>query len=606
MIRRFSPLLLVLCLAPSVFAQDRREARDRRALERAASNGRQLQTEMTVRGNVTAQAVLIPRVDARRIFGKEIANNYAVIEVNVGNKSPDAALIVQGIFIDYSRWALSGTPSLPPNAVDGLLRDRAEPFQASTIPSQIASEEYRVVRGQLLDAQMWTWRNWTMRVLTFAGNLAGAYAFSIKEDGIVRGLNAFSGVVVPGVGELWPDATVDQLNRISDFGFQANKVIPREGAEVIVCFFPIDRFLTPGFKDLFLNSPALFFSPLQMLVDPKLRKKADKLLRSINQNFKADELNQLLPCYLHIANKIRFRPNNEDEQNRDALLRQLNESADRTCFDQFGLEQAAGGRVALKKNGLNVDSTALSSFQKFLALDFLSQMSLNTVSVTVDGVMTVDTTNIAARIDEVAFDRLADCGNDRSLCFWANTAANGGVRTGSISGAYATGGTVAIAEANDLGITELTTLGEGSTDQKLRFSFKLTKPIPPDTMLHFSINKTQGGAPGTSLRTVSSLTWDYRVGYTPAPPTITAVTRDGNTLTVTGTGFFDVQPTYPLGAELRPPNGGAAVKIPRESIRVNGNQLVFDVPAEAQTAGCWKVVVRLGSLPSQPKEAGCN
>jgi hypothetical protein len=573
MIRKFPPLVLVLlCLAPSAFAQDRRGARDRRALDRAATNGRPLQTEMTVHGNVTAQAVLIPRVDARRIFGSEIANNYAVIEVNVGNKSSDAALIIHGIFIDYSRWALSGTPNLPPNAADGLLRGSAVPFQASTVPSQVASEEYRVVRGQLLDAQMWTKRNWTMRLLTFAGNLAGAYAFSLNEEGIIRGLNAFSGVAVPGFREVWPDSTVDQLNRISDFGFQTNKVIPREGAEVIVCFFPIDRFLTPGFKKLFLKSPALFFSPLQMLVDKKLRKQADDILKNINPSLSADTLNQLLPCYLHIANKIRFRSAAQEERNRDDLLVQLNQGADDTCFSAFGL-RSAGGKVSVSDQ---------ETFKKFLAIDFISQMSLNTVSVTIDGVMTVDTTNIAARIDEVAFDRLADCGDDRSLCFWANTAANGGVRTGSVSGAYATGGTVAIAEANELGITELTTLGEGSTDQKLRFSFKLTKPIPPDTMLHFSINKTQGGAPGTE------------------------VTRDGNTLTVTGTGFFDVQPTYPLGAELRPPGGGAAVKIPRDSIRVNGNQLVFDVPAEAQTAGCWKVVVRLGSLPSQPKEAGCD
>ncbi|HEY0379769.1 MAG TPA: hypothetical protein VGC87_22810 [Pyrinomonadaceae bacterium] len=597
MIRRFSTLVLVLlCLTPFSFAQERRDARNRRALDRAANNGRQLQTELTVSGHVTAQAVLIPRVDARRIFGKEIADNYAVIEVNVGNKSSDAALIIHGIFIDYSRWGLSGTPNLPPNVADGLLRGNAEPFQASTVPSQIASEEYRVVRGQLLDAQMWSRRNWVMRLLTFAGNLAGAYAFSINEEGIVRGLNAFSGVFVPGFRELWPDGTIDQLNRISDFGFQTNKVIPREGAEVIVCFFPIDRFLTVGFRKLFLESPALFFSPLQMLVDGKLRPKADKILRSINPQLKADDLNQLLPCYLHLSNKIRFRSTAQEERNKDDLLVQMNQGADDTCFTAFGL-RSAGGKVSVSNQ---------DNFKKFLALDFISQMSLNTISVTVDGVMTIDTTNIASKVDEVSFDRLANCGDDRSLCFWADTTANAGVRTGTISGSYMTGGTVEIAEANELGITGLTTIGEGSTDQRLRFSFKLTKPIPPDTMLHVSVTKTQAGGPGASLRTINSLTWDYRVGYPPAPPKITGVTRDGTRLTVTGTGFYDIQPTYPLGAELRSPTGDTVVKIPRDSIQVNGNQLVFDIPPEAQTAGCWKVVVRIGALPSRPEDADCN
>src|SRR2546423_8328088 len=168
--------------------------------------------------------------------------------------------------------------------VDGISRERSEPFQASTNPNQVASEEYRVVRGQLLDAQMWSKRNWTMRLLTLAGNIAGAYAFSISEDGIVRGLNAFSGVVVPGIREAWPDGTIEQLNRVSDFGYQANKLIPKQGAEVIVCFFPIDRFLTPGFKKLFLRSPALFFAPLQMLVDKSLKKEADEVLKGIDSS----------------------------------------------------------------------------------------------------------------------------------------------------------------------------------------------------------------------------------------------------------------------------------------------------------------------------------
>ena len=113
---------------------------------------------------------------------------------------------------------------------------------------------------------------------------------------------------MPGLREAWPDGTVDQLNRISDFGYQANKVIPKQGAEVIVCFFPIDRFLTPGFKKLFLKSPALFFAPLQMLVDPTLKNDANRVLKGIggSAGLTVDALAPLLPCYLQISNALRF------------------------------------------------------------------------------------------------------------------------------------------------------------------------------------------------------------------------------------------------------------------------------------------------------------
>src|SRR5437870_3992739 len=260
--RILTSFLMTICFCGLAFAQDDASDKTKKALEVAAKNGNGLKTLITVNGNVHAQAVLIPRVDARRIFGKEIADNYAVVEVNVGNKSPDAALIIHGIFIDYSQWPLSGATS-----ADITAARSTDSYQASAFPNQVASEEYRVVRGQLLDAQTDTLRNRFLRWLTLAGNLAGAFTFSINEQGIVKGIAAATGVGIPGVATAWPDKIIEQLNRVSDFGFQANKVVPKQGSEVVVCFFPIDRFLTPGFRKLFLKSPALFFAPGLMLVD---------------------------------------------------------------------------------------------------------------------------------------------------------------------------------------------------------------------------------------------------------------------------------------------------------------------------------------------------
>src|SRR5437667_5528563 len=255
--RVLTSLLLTICFSGLAFSQDDdRTAKTKQLLDQAEKSpgAKELHSQITVNGNVHVEAVLIPRVDARRIFGSEIANNYAVIEVNIGNKSPEAALIIHGVFIDYSEWPLSGSSrsvATPDRSTDS--------YQESNFPSQVASEEYRVVRGQLLDAQTDTLRNRFLRWLTLAGNLAGAFTFSLNEQGIIKGIAAATGVGIPGVATAWPDKTIEQLNRVSDFGFRANKVIPKEGSDVIVCFFPIDRFLTRGFRKLFLKSPALFF-----------------------------------------------------------------------------------------------------------------------------------------------------------------------------------------------------------------------------------------------------------------------------------------------------------------------------------------------------------
>jgi hypothetical protein len=550
----------------------------------AAKNGNGLRTELTVNGNVHAQAVLIPRVDVNRIFGKEIAQNYAVIEVNVGNKSPNAALIIHGIFIDYSRWPLSGSTKAELNALGST-----DAFQASNVPSQVASEEYRVVRGQLLDAQTDTWRNRLMRWLTLAGNLAGAFTFSINEQGIVKGIAAATGVGIPGVATAWPDRTIEQLNRVSDFGFHSPKLVPKEGSEVIVCFFPIDRFLTPGFRKLFLKSPALFFAPLQMLVDKTVKNDVDAAVGDLLRDTRVsvEDLREKLPCYMEIAHGADapgFFP----------------------CLREFGLEMVKDPTTNEKRlrvigstdaNGNpTANPTEFEKFKKFMVLEFIRGVSLNRVTVTIDGVMSVDVNTIAARVDEVHIDKVADCGDAGSECFWTNLTAGGGVRTGVIRGAYMQGGDIAIAEKDALGITDLKKIDDGSTNDQLRFSFKLTKPIHNQTKLHFTVLKPGSTADAKQLESNS---FEYLVAFSPQATGIDA-TRAGNAVTVTkdfGPDFDPANLAVTLISEA-----GDEVRVPAASLTpapTNTQIVIANVTGiSGVRAGCWYVQVQSGGLSS--------
>jgi hypothetical protein len=247
------------------------------AFQAAIKQGMQLDVPK-VHDNVSVHAALLPYTVCKRVFGGEVANHYTAIEVIVSNRSADASLIVQSLFIDYSKWPLAGRVTQFPEA-------DLQSYEAGTNKAQVASMEGRVVRGELLDAQTWTARNTFIRTLKLAGAIATGYQFSLKEQGFLRGIAAFTGQVTPAVETFWPDGIVPQMNRISDFGFQVNKVVPQQSAEIIVAFYPMARFLTPGVQEVFKRAPALLFAPGQAAFD----KKAQVLLKKYLPEFLTDD-----------------------------------------------------------------------------------------------------------------------------------------------------------------------------------------------------------------------------------------------------------------------------------------------------------------------------
>ncbi|MFL6227585.1 MAG: hypothetical protein ACJ741_02270, partial [Pyrinomonadaceae bacterium] len=462
-------------------------------------------------------------------------------------------------------------------------------YQASSFPNQVATEEYRVVRGQLLDAQTDTLRNRFMRWLTLAGNLAGAFTFSINEQGIVKGIAAATGVGIPGVATAWPDKTIEQLNRVSDFGFRSNTVIGKQGSEVVVCFFPIDRFLTSGFRKLFLKSPALFFAPLQMLVDKSIQNDVKAAVGDLTEGLPVDftKLRAGLPCYMAIRHGERTDPQYD------------------VCLDQFALEivkdnngaEVVPRRFQVRHAEKSPPSPAdLTKFYVFMGLEFLGGVSLNRVVVTVDGVMSVDANTIAARLDEVEIVKVGSCGDAGSECFWTDITADGGVRKGIVHGSYLTGGTVKLAEQNDLSITDLKTIAEESDDRELHFSFKLGQPVRSQTKLHFTVSKPQPASASASGKPLESNAFEYLVAYSPAATGIDSISLSGNTLTVKGRGF-----NPPMVVALHSETGEEEEVPVASAPAPTRNQFDVAVPAGLKP-GCWFVQVKAGGLFSNESD----
>jgi hypothetical protein len=376
-------------ILPCSLAQDAQKAnpaipsKEQQTLGAAASKGFTLPAAASVHDNVSVQAVLLPERVARPVFGREISQNYVAIELIVSNRSQDHDLVVHTIYIDYRNWLLSGTkqslvlagllkadaPVKPDDksgtagpAKTGTKAAAANPcdpdsppepgcasWETATQAGEVASVEYRVARGELLDKQPWTLRNIAINSLTFLGSVASGYAFPFKEMGITKGISAYNGDFLPAARALFPDGTIQQLDNISDFGFRANKVIGKGSSEIVVAFFPIDRFLTPGLKKIFLQSPAVFFVTASGLVDDKMRRQILPILNRFLGDKVADQVKFSEPC-----------------------------------------DEAVPAKPALPSCGL--------------IMGILSGISLNNVQVVVGGSMTVDVDSIPPRIDSVSFD----------------------------------------------------------------------------------------------------------------------------------------------------------------------------------------------------------
>ena len=626
MTRILTSIVLALCFASAALAQkgrnkaedartraqaadDAQDAKTREMLQKAAQSPDAKKLQITVRDNVDASAVLIPARDASRIFGPEIGQHYAVVEVNVGNKSPDAALIIHSVFIDYTRWGLSGASPDDSESgnEDAAGQDRQSQYQSQNQSTQVASEEYRLVRGQFLNAQTWRTRSWVMRLLTLAGNVAGAYTFSLNEQGFIKGIAAFNGVVVPGINTAWPDTSQDQMNRINDLGFRANKMVPKGASEVIVCFFPIDRFLTPGFRKLFLKAPSLSFAPDLLLLDKSIQNDVAKVLGAdlgINpEDIGATDppsmlkkLHKYMPCYVNILNDAKSGVG----PRRKTVYSELKQRELDVCLSGFGLKRTLGKDGSLL--GLERDTPGDPyGFATFMALDHISQISLNKVSITVDGVMTLDTTALAAKIEGVSFDAVAGCTGPEAPCFWSPVVA-GGARTGTISGSYLTDGKVSITGSGDVKVADVTTISEGSSDQLLRFSFKLTQGAS-NGALTFKVSKQPRG----SDKPIESETFVVPIsggngstGLPPPHPTVTDVkVKDDTTLSVEGSDFFDT-PTYSLDINLVAPDG-KEVTVEKSSVTIKDDKhLEVKIPAGADAPGCWRVTANVNGSPLGP------
>lgn len=471
----------------------------------SASQTIPLQGASDVNPNVSVDAALLPYSVARRIFGTEIAKRYAVVQLVISNHDQADAMIVQSVLLDYSHWLFSGSftglsPALPVG--QGLTAQ-----QASNKPSQVASAEARLVRAQLQDAQQWTARNWTVRSAVLIGATAAGFQFLFGES-YSKGSDAFNGNLIPGLQQIWPDASQAQINRISDFGFGTNHVIPKNSSDVIVGFFPLDRFLTPDLQEIFRKAPAAFFNPSEMLVDCTYGPKLLNLLRRAGAIDSAvqPELRQRAwnkPCAYRAdpgkdQNKVDARRVGKAilHYEKFKLTQATNALAD-PVEKAKAHEDALAAACNLPEENRSSDGKTTSLNDNFnsgdcLLLTLLDKVSLNHIRVVASGIMTVDVNRVPAVLSDIKFD-----GDPKSAAFWTGPKGSNAapVHKAVLIGTFLAGGRINIRASGagkELSASPLDNLNVdlGNSDEThLAFSYALPADVAPGVSLAFTVTK---------------------------------------------------------------------------------------------------------------------
>jgi hypothetical protein len=433
---RFSAVLLLLSVSWSAFAQNTGSANP--ALPSVAptagadvagtthtapakpTDGAPIDAVSTISSSVTVDAVLLPHSITRRLFGAEIAKRFVAVQMTVSNRSSSAGLILHSAFLDYSQWLFSGNFIAPGLASQPV---QTTSYQRQNLPSQVASVEARLVRGDLLDAQTWTTRNWFLRAATLVGTAAAGFQFLTTNADALAGISSYGNQLVPALGVLWPDNTQLQLNRISDFGFQNNHVVPKNSSDTIVAFFPLDRFLTPALQKIYMKAPAAFFVPMEMLLDGKSR---DLLLKPLQR-----------------MNLVSSDPATASQQVTAALIQYQSCKDTMNCF---------------------------KSPEQLLLIQVLAKVSLNNIRVVIGGTMTVDVNTVPPTLTSIT---LADSGSTQA---WSGTDS---VHKGTLIGNFLSDAEIELAVGKDASyFSSIEVDRPHSTDTKLLFSYKLNTKLP--------------------------------------------------------------------------------------------------------------------------------
>ena len=208
----------------------------------------------------TYLSVLDPKT-VEDVFGKRIGGRFVAIQVTIPNKSDEFQFLIHDVSLNLKSIYLYGPPvkrgawggKSRAQRTGALLDEEDEDLNNGY---ELSSLELSLLRGVAEKGQGQDSRNavlrWFRGIGTVAAGLIGVASFGPSYPESVA---VFNGPVISAYMDVFPDYTINQLNRLNDSAYKSNTLIPKEQAKVLVAFIPQAMFMDREQRSLFKKSP---------------------------------------------------------------------------------------------------------------------------------------------------------------------------------------------------------------------------------------------------------------------------------------------------------------------------------------------------------------
>lgn len=227
------------------------------------------------------------------IFGRRIGDRFVAIQVTITNRSSEFQYLIHDVSLDLREIFVkcSNTPTATTLAVDSGSGDAqpqgrgaargggtgrrgkgADAAPAATTTGDCLSSKYSyelsslelsLLRGVAEKGQGQDARNAILRLFRGVGTVAaGLIGVASFGPSYAESVAVFNGPLISAYMDVFPDYTINQLNRLNDAAYRSNTLIPRQQARVLVAFIPQAIFLTKKQRGQFKSDPTTLFEDI--------------------------------------------------------------------------------------------------------------------------------------------------------------------------------------------------------------------------------------------------------------------------------------------------------------------------------------------------------
>jgi hypothetical protein len=189
------------------------------------------------------RSIIDPK-DVADIFGRRIAKRFLVVQVTVTNRNKDYQFLIHDLSLDLSK--ISGL---------GLGDGHYE----------LSSDDLSLLRGVAEKGQSDDRRNFVLRTLRGAGTVAaGLIGVTHFGKSYAPAVAVWNGPVVAAFTDVFPDYTINQMNRLNDSAYSANSIVAKQQSKVVAIFVPQAIFLSRAQQKKFWSEPTSLWSEVDL------------------------------------------------------------------------------------------------------------------------------------------------------------------------------------------------------------------------------------------------------------------------------------------------------------------------------------------------------